>query len=359
MPTATPSPTATTTGLTSTTVHPESVTFISADDGWVLGLSMCGPATCLRLARTVDAGKTWTWVNSANLSTISTSAQWHLRFADGNDGWISGPALYSTHDSGLIWTRIALAGLAGSNSSVGALETADGRVYAEIAEGVEPNTNGPVVLFGSRTTADAWYSVPGVTTGPAGFPGNISVADGVFWTSLHPAVVTAEGSESLSTLYRSLDGINWRSEPQPCPSDTVASVAAATSTRVFVVCAGGGAAGSQDKTGYVSENDGATYQGVTDPPFNGDFEAVTASPTSLSVVASSGGSEIDTSFDNGQTWTTPLDLGDGGLGFTDVGFTTATQGVAIHGQPQYPGSLQLFMTRDGGHQWAPVDVNPA
>jgi hypothetical protein len=344
--------------LTSASVHPESVTFVSADDGWVLGLSMCGQASCLRLAKTVDAGRTWTWVNSDNLSTIAASGQWQLRFADGDDGWISGPELYSTHDAGLIWTRIALSGLQAPTSSVGALETADGRVYAEIAEGTDPNTYGPVVLFGSRVNVDAWYSVPGVTTGPAGFSGNISVADGVFWVSLHPALVTAQGSVATSTLYRSLDGITWRSELQPCPSDTVASVAAATSMRVFVVCAGGGAAGSQGKNAYASENGGTTYVRVTDPPFDGDFLGVDASPTSISVVTASGGSGIDTSFDNGQSWTTTLGFGDGGLGFSDLGFTTVLQGVVIHGQSQNPQSLQLFMTRDGGHHWAAIDVNP-
>lgn len=319
---------------------------------------MCGPATCLRLARTLDAGKTWTWVSSDNLSSVPASRPWQLRFADSQDGWISGEGLFATHDAGRIWTRVVVAALGRLTISVGALETADGRVYAEIAEGIEPNTQGPVALFGSRTDSDRWYSVPGVTTGAAGFAGNISVAQGVFWLTLHPAIVTAQGSRALSTIYRSLDAISWLRQPQPCPADAVASVGASTSTRVFVVCAGGGAAGSQSKNAYMSQNAGATYERVTDPPFDGDFDAVAASPTSVSVVASSGASEIDSSFDNGRTWTAPLAMGDGGLGFLDVGFTTATQGVAIHGQVDYPGSLELFMTRDGGHHWAAVDVNP-
>ena len=325
----------------------------------MLGLSKCGQTTCLRLAKTTDSGRTWTWVTTENLSGIPATGQWRLRFADSEDGWISGPRLYSTHDAGRIWTRIAVAGLAGANSSVSALETADGRVYAEITEGTEPNTNGPVVLFGSRTTADAWYAVPAVSTGVAGFAGNISIAQGVFWLSLHPAIVTAGGNESLSTLYRSLDGVNWRSEPQPCPPETVATVGAATTTRVFVVCSGGLAAGSQSKNAFVSENGGASFGRVTDPPFGGDFDDVEASPTSVSVVASSGASEISSSFDNGRTWVTTLTIGDAGLGLSDVGFTTATQGVAIHGQTDYPDSLQLFMTRDGGHDWAAVTVNPS
>jgi hypothetical protein len=251
-----------------------------------------------------------------------------------------------------------LPALDASTSSVGALETADGRVYAEIAEGTDANTYAPAALFGSRTGDDAWYAVPDVSTGPYGGVGNISVAQGVFWASLYPAVLTAQGNESSNTLYRSLDGVTWRTEPQPCPSDTVASVAAATSQRLFVVCAGGGAAGSQGKTAYRSDNDGATYARIADPPFGGDFDAAAASPTSVSVVASSGATNIYTSFNNGQTWTTPLLIGDGGLGLSNLGFTTATQGVAIHGRIEYPQSLQLLMTRDGGHQWSVVGVDP-
>ncbi|HEY6468940.1 MAG TPA: hypothetical protein VI434_04165 [Candidatus Dormibacteraeota bacterium] len=297
-------------------------------------------------------------MSTESLSSLSVSAQWELRFADSEDGWISGPRLYSTHDAGRVWTRIALAGLEAPNSSVGALEAADGRVYAEVAEGIEPNTLGPVVLFGSRTDSDAWYSVQSVTTGPAGFAGNISVAQGVFWLSLHPAIVTPQDSESLSTLYRSVDGITWRSEPQPCPSHSVATVAASTADRVFVVCADGLAAGSEGKTAYRSDNGGATYAAVADPPLGGDFEEVSAASSSVSVAASSGATEIYTSFDGGLTWLTTLTIGDAGLGLSELGFTTASQGVAIHGQTDYPDSLQLWMTRDGGRQWLAVPVNP-
>jgi photosystem II stability/assembly factor-like uncharacterized protein len=232
-------------------------------------------------------------------------------------------------------------------------------VYAEIAEGTEPNTYGPVVLFESPVNVDSWHPVTGVTTGPAGFPGEISLAQGVFWATLHPAIVTAQGNEALSTLYRSLDGVTWHREPEPCPSTTVASVAAATSARVYVVCTDGFAAGSESKSAYRSDNDGASFRRVADPPFSGDFEAAAASPAGIALAAASGGTEIYASFTGGLTWTTTLGFGDGGLGLSDLGFTTATRGVVIHGQPAYPESLQLLMTRDGGRQWVPVDVNPA
>jgi len=357
-PSATPSSTPTTVALTAGSVHPESITFISPDVGWVLGISGCGDSSCLRLARTADAGRAWTWVTSTGLSALSTVTQWRVRFADSENGWISGPLLFATHDAGSTWTRVAFPGEGSSGASVDALETAGGRVYAEIAEGTEPNTDGPVVLFESPTNRDSWQPVSGVTTGTAGYAGEISVAQGAFWATLESAVVTAEGNTPSSTLYRSLNGVTWRTEPQPCQSGWGATVAAATSARVFIVCSGGGAAGSQEKMAYVSHNDGASYQLVADPPLGGDFEAVAASPTGISVAAASGATYIYASFDGGAAWTTAYGIGDGGLGLSDLDFTTATQGVVIHGQTNDPQSLQLLMTRDGGHQWETVAVNP-
>jgi photosystem II stability/assembly factor-like uncharacterized protein len=289
---------------------------------------------------------------------VNPAVQWGLRFADGQDGWISGAFLFATHSAGRSWTRVAFPREGSSRGSVSALETAGGRVYAEIAEGIDPNTYGPVVLFQSPTNVDSWRPVSGVTTGGSGYPGQISVANGVFWATLHPAIVSAQGNTALSTLYRSKDGVTWRRESLPCPNETVASVAAETSARVFVVCAGGVALGSQFKSAYRSDNAGASYVRVTDPPFAGDFQGVAASSTSVSVVAASGASSIDASFDEGHTWTGTLGFGDGGLGLSDLGFTTATQGVVIHGSVAYPQSLQLLMTRDGGHTWVPVAVTP-
>jgi photosystem II stability/assembly factor-like uncharacterized protein len=187
---------------------------------------------------------------------------------------------------------------------------------------------------------------------------NISLAQGVFWVSLHPAVVTPEGSQALSTLYRSSNGTSWHSEPQPCPSGSVATVAGATSLIDYVVCGGGLAAGSQEKSIYVSTNGGSSYRLMTDPPLSGDLETVAASPTTVAVAASSGATYVYSSFNGGLTWTTTASFGDGGLGFSDLGFTTPMQGVVIHGQAQYPESLQLLMTRDGGRTWSVVPVNP-
>jgi len=340
--------------------RPESITFVSADVGLVIGLSTCGDVQCLRLAKTPDGGHTWTWVTSGGLSALSLADRWQVRFADAQNGWISGPLLLATHNGGRNWTQIALPGLGSRTGAVGALEVADGRVFAEVAEGTDQDTYGPVVLFSTEVSKDSWAAAGNVATGSAGYPGEISVAQEAIWAMLHPGVVSPDhGVEVHSVMYHSTDGVTWHDSLLPCPPETVASVAAATSARVFIVCSGGVAAGSQTKTAYLSTDGGTSYKRVGDPPFGGDFDEVAASPLAFSVAAASGATYIYTSFNEGRDWTTTNLPQTGGLPLSDLRFTTSTQGVVIFGVPAYPQWLQLLMTRDGGHSWAKIDVSPS
>lgn len=226
--------------------------------------------------------------------------------------------------------------------------------------GADQDTYGPIVLFSTEVSTDSWAAVENVATGSAGYPGEISVAQGAIWAMLHPGVVSQDhGVEVHSLLYHSTDGGTWHSSLLPCPPSTVASVAAATSSRVFVVCSGGVAAGSQAKTAYLSTDGGASYKRVGDPPFAGDFDEVAASPLALSVAVASGATYIYTSFNEGHDWATTYLPQTGGLPLSDLSFTTPTQGVVIFGVPAYPQSLQLLMTRDSGHSWATIDISPS
>jgi hypothetical protein len=340
--------------------RPESVTFVSPEVGLIIGLSTCGGAQCVRLAKTIDGGNKWTWVTAQPLPGISPADQWRVRFADAQNGWISGRLLFATHNAGRTWTGIALPGLGSRTGFVGALEVADGRVFAEVAEGTDQDSYGPVVLVSSEVSKDSWAAVGNVKTGSAGYPGDISVAQGAIWVMIHPGLVSQDhGVEVHSLLYHSSDGLTWHGSLLPCPTSAVATVAAATSSRLFVVCSGGVAAGSQVKTAYLSVDGGATYRRVGDPPFAGDFLGAAASPLALSVSVGGGANSIYTSFNEGRDWTTSYLPLTGGLSLSDLGFTTTKQGVVIFGEPAYPESLQLLMTHDGGHSWATIGVLPS
>ena len=239
------------------------------------------------------------------------------------------------------------------------MEVSGDRVYAEVAEGTDKDTLGPAVLFSTDISNDSWQAVEGVTTGPTGYPGEISTAGGSVWAMVHPGVVTPEEITAYSLLFNNSDGVTWHKSTLPCPSNTGASVAAASVSRVFIVCSGGVAAGSQNKTAYLSTDGGDSYRRIGDPPFAGDFDGVAASSLALVVGAASGATYIYTSFNEGRSWETTNLPQSGGLPLSDLGFTTATQGAVIFGVPEYPQWLQLLMTRDGGHNWETVHVSPS
>ncbi len=334
------------------------MTFVSPAAGLVLGLSLCGGVACLRLAVTADSGARWSLVPADGLAILDATQRWQVRFADASDGWISGGRLLATHDGGRSWHEVHLPGLGTTRlGEVGTLEAADGRVFAEVSEGTNGDTGGPVVLFDAAVHSDSWQAVSGVATGLMGYPGVISVADGSVWAVLHPATWVGDAIDSQSAFFHSSDGTTWRGEPMPWPSQTVADLAAASRSQVLVVCLDGVAAGSQDKSAYVSNDDGRTYIRVADPPFSGDFTGVAAAPYAFAIATASGASGIDVSRDTGQTWDGALGFGDGGLGFSDLGFTTPTQGVAIHGMVQDLRSLQLLMTFDAWQHWHAVTVS--
>jgi hypothetical protein len=74
-----------------------------------------------------------------------------------------------------------------------------------------------------------------------------------------------------------------------------------------------------------------------------------ATPRHVFVATSSAATWIYASTDRGRHWRTNLFLDDGGKGWSDFGFTTATQGVGVEGRPFY-GSY-LYLTRNGGASW--------
>src|SRR5579862_3068006 len=96
--------------------RPTSITFIGTHTGWVIGQAgtpgHCATQYCTSLARTDDAGKTWSGV-AAPLTGQADGATGvsQIRFLEERDGWAFGPQLYATHDGGRTWTPVDTNGL--------------------------------------------------------------------------------------------------------------------------------------------------------------------------------------------------------------------------------------------------------
>lgn len=99
---------------------PQSMSFVSQDDGWLVGAD--GPRR-VEVARTTGDGAGW--LRLPNLTMPSSGAQ--VRFADPLTGFIFGSGLYQTVDGGKTWMALRSPGY------INDLEVRDGEVYALVS----------------------------------------------------------------------------------------------------------------------------------------------------------------------------------------------------------------------------------
>ena len=326
--------------------RPASVTFVSAARGWVLGTAPCAHRPCTSIVRTLDGGHTWQGIPAPRTPLLTNPGATgggvlSLRFADARDGWAYGTQLWSTHNGGSSWHRVTLPV---SRPSVLALEAAGGRVWALIGH---RTSSGPVTairLYWAAVGSDRWHAGP--------------LVPGAYELVLHGShtwIVAATGAAQTPHLW-TLHGLTLSRLSIPCTAAEAGGggqLAAASATGLLFVCAGQPGLGSSPKRAYVSSDGGHRWTRRGAPSRGGDlYSNAYPSPGSAFVAAASGASFLYGSFDGARQWRSVLTLFDGGLGWSDFGFTTATQGVAVEGRPPQPS--RLWMTRDGGHTWSAV-----
>lgn len=335
-------------GPVPTGFEPQSVTFVSDQNGWALGVAPCATGskgTCTAVVRTRDGGSTWVGVPAPTV-TVGTGQSDidEIRFADPSDGWVFGQgALASTHDGGTTWKPVAVPG----GGYVASLAAGGGYVYALViaGNGAQPE---PASLYRTPAGSDAWTQLGGTTVDNA-LSGLVLVHGSAAWMA-----VQASGG---ATTFRALVSGDWVARGLPCQGPSGLAITALDDQNMAIVCNSGAAAGSEPKLVYLSQNGGASWSAAGSAPMGGDSLGVAmASPTTIVISAASGASWLYASFDGGHTWTDAVqDTNGGGSPWEDLGFTDAQQGVAVEGLVGIAGaSTRLLMTHDGGHTWSPV-----
>ena len=328
--------------------EPVSVTFVSADQGWVLGSVPCGSSRCAAIERTTDGGRTWapipapstTVVTDIGLGSGASAGIARLRFATPNDGWAYGPDLWATHDGGATWTRLAAPSLP-SGSPIVALESANGSVHAVFYDGGQQFR-----IATSPIGSDAWQLSPiKVAIGAGPVPEVQLVLQGATGWLLENDRTVVGGARLVAG--------SWRTWNPACANVTgPAAIAASSSTTVVASCDVGQWSSPAGNHLFVSRDAGTTFA-ETGSPVPVTLGGGVATPdTSTIVVAGSdaGGSVLVGSFDGGHTWSVVLRAGT--VGFADLGFTTTTQGVVVTNSAN--GLGRLLITRDGGHTWSTI-----
>jgi photosystem II stability/assembly factor-like uncharacterized protein len=325
---------------------PASVTFVSADVGWVLGTGACAGGPCAAIARTGDGGRTWSPAPApptamAEAPGQATSGVSGLRFADTNNGWAFGPDLWATHDGGTTWARVTIPGVP-ADAPVFALETAGGIVHAAVLDG------GDFRVASSPVGSDGWSVSPvRVPVGAGPVPVVQLVLSGA-------AGWLVENDRTVVGGARLANG-SWVAWTPPC-ADVVgpAFLTASSPTELAAACDVGLWSNPTGDHLYLSHDGGSTFsRSGTAAPLTTAAMAAMASPSAVVVGGSDGtGSVLAATTDAGRTWKVVARLPAGQI--ADLGFTTATQGVVIVGG--VGGSASLLMTRDGGQTWHAVAV---
>jgi photosystem II stability/assembly factor-like uncharacterized protein len=339
VPTATPSASTSLLGLS-----PASVTFVSPDDGWVLGTGTCSSAPCAAIARTADGGRTWAKVSAPHASIVPGGDQGPpgisgLRFADARNGWAFGPDLWATHDGGASWARLTIPGLP-ADAAIVALASANGKVHAAVLDGQDYRVaSSPVGADDFRLSA---VRVP-VGAGPV---------PSVQLVLSRSAGWLIENDRTVVGGARLVNGA-WVAWQPPC-ADVVgpAFLAASSPTELAAACDVGLWGTPTGDHLYVSHDGGSTFvESGAAVPLTTAAQVASASPSVIVVGGSDAtGAVLVATFDGGRTWTIVARLG--AVSIADLGFTTTAQGVVITAPAGGPASL--LMTRDGGRTWAAV-----
>ena len=323
-----------------------SVTFVSVDEGFVLGTAPCAHAPCTSIVRTLDRGASWAGMPApivplgSPYNFTSQAAAWGIRFASPRQGFVFGNGLWATTDGGEHWS----AAVSPPGGVIIDLEVIDGQLLAltDVCSTQSGCAQGQT-LERSPLSGGPWSLVTRVSDSRliATQARVAAVLDG------GSVVVTEDG------------GLTSATNVTPCDSPAAAGSAVAVTGpgSLALLCAGSAAMGSVVKTLYVSDDLGATWVKAGTPPFGGDPLGISGGTTARPVVAAaSGASWLYYSPDGGARWLVAFEKGDVGAGFNDLGFTTTADGVAVYGPVYQNGNAygmpgKLLLTSDGGASW--------
>jgi photosystem II stability/assembly factor-like uncharacterized protein len=329
-------PTSSASGSTATTPLPE-VVGPSWDDAHVMSMTAtstrtivvlgattdatpaCPPSDCARLAESHDGGRTFTSLPvpaATGEEPRASRTATDVRFGSALDGWLFGGGLWSSHDGGESWTKIALGG------QVRRLEAAAGHAWALVG------AHDREQLWTTSVGTDDWHQVDRVTiTGP----GDLAVQG-------TRVIVLGTYDEAWTN-----DSGAFRQTTNPCASSL--QVRLSGSGSLWATCVTGTAAHLATST-----DDGQTWSTVNVDTGQG------ALPNSVTVGARSTGEAVVaipqqplSRLSTAGTLTAVSDPPTGG-DVDYLGFTSRDVGYAI------VGGTTLWRTDDGAETWRPLDI---
>jgi photosystem II stability/assembly factor-like uncharacterized protein len=327
-----------------------SVSFISTQTGWVLGTARCAHRPCSMILRTEDRGQTWVGLPAPRerISAPEGSGLWGLRFADANRGFAYGNGIWQTTNGGASWARVSSPG-----RFVFSLEAVQDRELVAVTAACSlggGSCRHKLSVFHRPIAGGRWRRV--ARSGPQAFEASIAVHGGAVWVLTGQRLFHSSNAGRIFSPYA-----------QPCPrhgaSLPLPASLADDGPHVYLLCVGQGFTSHTVKYVYRTRGNGSGWRLVGRPPAEGDGgELAAGSDRAIMLATYSAASWLFRSQDSGRRWRTPLTQADGGLGWSDLGFTTPRDGVVVQGPARRDGGGvrpgELLLSSDGGQTWHAV-----
>jgi hypothetical protein len=346
---------------------PTSTTWVDTSHGWVIGqagtaghcANKSNPNICTSVARTDNAGKTWEGgpapTTTGPNGPVGVS---QIRFLDGVNGWAFGPELYVTHDAGNSWHKVQTNGQRVIDLETGGKPGRAFALWADCTGSASANIAASCTSYTLMSVAadsDNWAAVGDLTNGLTQ-QGN-ETSGMIALTRSVGYLLAPDG-----TLFSGpLDGSAWhRAGSTPCQPGMAQAdgipgfghLALADSTHLAFACSA--EAADETPTISTSDNGGAfwtkqsasAWAGMAAP---GQLISFTSAPDGTLVLATNTGLYVLPAGTSKWHATNATGSGAPAGGFSYVGMTTDSQGVAV---PVDTSRHEIWMTFDGGLTWA-------
>lgn len=348
------------------------VAFLSPTRGYGLFV-VEGSVTCSdRVGATTNGGARFSLpVFVTSWRCANTPPARSLAFDDHGDGFLYGPRLLITHNSGATWTSSPQPGSILSvevlGSSIWMLETS-----RPVPSPASNNSTNRLLLFDSSNGGRTWSTLP--TPRPADVePANavgsgwlVRISPTSAYLAANPRVRNGRQVDATPLWFTSDSGATWFSRTIPCSSfNTNIALSVSPGGTLFDVCASEPSAGEQPKETLRSTNEGRTWHvrsmchfspaamqctpGSQTGGYLGEIDAVSGS----TVYLVGGRSSLDVSRDGGIKWmAVPPGLGSTAGGTSQVTFFTPSVGIVLGDGDQENERPTLWSTTDGGVRWS-------
>jgi len=329
------------------------VSFVSASQGWVLGLGGC--ADCARLRETRDGGGTWTPLPPPpaplGYDTMPLTSVTQVAFADARSGFLYGPGLLATSDGGRTWRRESL-------PPVQDLVIGRGYAYAVTAAAA----GAPDLLWRTAIGSGTWTRLP-IHRGSE--PNNPSLV----YTSGSTLVLLQSGfmgpapvstAATAGGLWLSTDGgETWQARTVPCTGAngggaSVLSIALGHPDAWLLDCFDGEQSQQAQDTQhhlFGTVDAGLSWVRLPDPSRHNYPDALADNGAGHAFLATEGGmgDTLLGTFDGGLHWRVLITSGGSFYGWSGPIFLTAQTGFVVG--PTHFAPEHLYRTTDGGRSW--------